>query len=271
MTELTPVSQFTHLAGKFCKWYAKREDRACFVDDYRPSGAKVRQFRQMIANSKQNTPIVVGCSALAAMQIYAAAAAEEARVNAYVFVPRRALETDATQWARRHGAIIDYVVPGYPSQYRSVARLKAKELGGAIRWDMTLAIEDAAAQVANIPARVDRIVVPAASGVIAAGVLVGLARLGRIDVDVLCVHVSDLTTSEQIIELAQQKCFMLPMPRVESVRHQLEYGDRLDVTRLPDDTVLDGYYAAKALQFIKDGDCLWVSGRRPLDALGFTN
>jgi hypothetical protein len=32
---------------------------------------------------------------------------------------------------------------------------------------------------------------------------------------------------------------------------------------LPDSTVLDPYYAAKAMPYVLRGDVLWVSGRRP--------
>jgi 1-aminocyclopropane-1-carboxylate deaminase/D-cysteine desulfhydrase-like pyridoxal-dependent ACC family enzyme len=253
--ELTPVQDFGN-------WWAKREDLACNIGPLHPSGSKVRQYTAMAAKSPPGTPMVVGCSAHSAQQIYVADAAERSGVKAYVFVPAREHTTKATLWAADHGAEVIAVRPGYPSVYRNQAKAKAKELGGCIRWDVEVAVIDSAYQATNIPTNTGRIIVPTGSGLTAAGVLAGLAHLGRKDVSVLAVAVSAMASYEHIMETAA-RFTTHELPWLEVVRHPMPYEVPLYPKTPFDDTWLDPYYAAKALSYVQPGDCLWVSGRRP--------
>jgi hypothetical protein len=246
----------------FGDWWAKREDAAGFVSVDRPSGSKVRAFGKMIAAAPPGTPLVVGCSADSLMQVYVADAARASGRSAHIIIPRRNVRCDLTAWSADAGATVDEIAPGYPSQYRAAARAWAGSNGGAVRWNPAISTADTADQVANIPVGARRVVVPCGSGAIAAGVLAGLALAGRQDVTVLAVAVSDLADSERVLALAGQHAGTAILSRLEWVRADGDYADQVQAS-LPDGTALDPAYAAKALPFVRPGDVLWVSGRRP--------
>lgn len=275
MPELTPIQS---LDG----YFAKREDLAYFTHNNWPSGAKVRQFYQMIKKAKPGTPLVVGCSASSAMQIYVAAAAKDFDTMAYVFVPRRTVLTEATQWAADHGACVTHLPHGYPSVYRKAAREKAKELGGCVRWDMMLAVEDAAKQTVNLPTNYNRIVIPTGSGATAAGVLVGLRLMKHFHKTIVCVCVSDLVWDPNQIRALADKYMSVEVPvglgaakekkaprfprdvKIVLARHSSKYEKPGPEHWLPDGVNMDRYYAGKAFQVVEQGDVFWISGRRPV-------
>lgn len=68
---------------RFGDWYAKREDLAGYTGDGAPSGAKVRQYVGMIANSDPSATLMVGCSADSAMQVYVSPCRCDARAYGY--------------------------------------------------------------------------------------------------------------------------------------------------------------------------------------------
>ena len=254
----TPVMDFGH-------YYAKREDLACATNlEIYPSGSKVRQYTAM-AVVTPSLPMVVGCSADSAMQIYVAAAAEAHGVEGIVYTAERAVPTDATRYAVARGAKVIHVRPGYLSVIRARAREYAMSLpSGCVRWDPRRAVEDTALQCGNIPDSVRRIVVATGSGLTAAGVLVGLARAGRWN-PVVAVAVSDMATVERIMAAAQ-KVVDGRLPHVRIIRVPQPYG-RWVAAKLPDGTVLDPYYAAKVLPYVEKGDLFWIPGLRPLAAM----
>lgn len=127
-----------------------------------------------------------------------------------------------------------------------------------------LAMRDAAFQCQNLPPGIKRVVVPTGSGLVAAGVLAGLAMLKR-KVPVVGVVVSDLADENEILENAR-KVTDGPLPSLEMVQAGGKYGDWV-AGKLPDGTALDPYYSATAMHLIKKGDCLWLPGLRPLEAM----
>lgn len=267
-TTITPVQRMGNC-------WVKREDYACKTDDHSPSGLKVRQFLQMAAE-QPDEPMIVGCASYSAMQIYVAWAAEQANVPAHIFVPQRKERTMATQYAESLGATIHEVFPGYANVYRKRARDLAKELGGCVRWDSKRAIYDTALQCMNIPPEAKRVVVPTGSGLTAAGVIVGLAIMGRSDVEVIAVCVSDLADEDNIMHnvdymLAQMtRHYYDPIlaPRTPVLRMERAQGDYgcWVFDSLPYGDVLDPFYSAKAMPFLQSGDVLWVSGIRPIES-----
>lgn len=84
---------------RFGDWYAKREDLAGYTGDGAPSGAKVRQYVGMIANSDPSATLMVGCSADSAMQVYVSHAAATHGRTGIVVVPKRKARSDATEYA----------------------------------------------------------------------------------------------------------------------------------------------------------------------------
>lgn len=244
-------------------WYScKREDLACYERDDWPSGAKVRQYIKMI-EAQPNRPLLVGCSAFSAMQIYIAAAAEKFHVPGIVYVPARAVISDATRYAISKGVEVCEVrpCPG-PNVYKARAKERAAQLGAYVRWDFFGALADAAYQAQNIPSDIKRVLVPTGSGLIAAGVLAGLA--GR-DIEVVAISGSTMAHASIILANAA-KLTSTTLPRFSLVRSALKYEDYV-VAELPDKTPLDPFYAAKMLPFMQRDDCLWLTGRRPVCAM----
>lgn len=255
--DLTPVIDY---GG----WWAKRDDLACVTGDEYPSGSKVRQYHKM-ALAAPGAPMVVGCSADSAMQIYVAAAAKQFGVPGVVFTAARAVPTAATQYARSMGACVHEVRPGYLSKCRSGARNYCKALGAVVRWDVAGAVADATRQCRNIPTGVRRIIVPTGSGLTCAGVLIGLANLG-LRIPVVAVAVSTLATQAKIMQTVARFWGDRPVPKLTVVHAGGKYGDWVAAV-LPDGSALDPYYAAKALVYTGPGGCLWVPGMRPRAAI----
>lgn len=255
LPDLTPISDFNG-------WWAKREDLAGYSGPEFPSGSKVRQYLAM-AKTQPGAPMLVGCSANSAMQIYVAAAAYQTGAAAIIYTAQRQELTAATAYAKRLGAEINGVKPGYLSLCRKRAKERSIALGVVVRWNVMAALEDAALQCANLP-EAARIVVSTGSGLTCAGVLAGLARAGR-QTPVLALAVSPLATAEGIVALAK-KLTDKPLPSLALQRTPGEY-DEWKAARLPDGTPLDPFYAAKALSFVQPGDCLWVPGVRPVSSM----
>jgi 1-aminocyclopropane-1-carboxylate deaminase/D-cysteine desulfhydrase-like pyridoxal-dependent ACC family enzyme len=269
MTDLTRVDHFG-------TWYAKRDDTAFATSVDAPSGSKVRQYARMAA-AQGRAPMIVGCSAHSAMQIYIAAGAKLAGVKGIVYTAARAVRTDATEYALRMGAEVVEVRPAYLNVVQSRAHQRAKEFAeGYVRWDVDGAVRDASEQVSNIPHGIKRIVVPTGSGLTASGILAGLVLSGLPPVPVLCVAVSPMADKAKIQEDARKCIDGLKMgsaigskhklPSLKVVRAKQKY-DQWTAAILPDGTVLDPFYSAKALPYLKDGDLLWLPGVRPLCAM----
>lgn len=257
----TPVTDFG-------TWWAKREDYAAFQSPLWPSGSKVRQFLAMAAKAP-GAPMIVGCAAASAMQIYVAASAKQSGVAGIIYVPGRKEPTSATQWAIDHGAEIVSVYPGYKSVYRKRAKERSIALGKTVRWDVPGALRDTAAQCGNLPPKTKRVVVPTGSGLTAAGVLAGLTHFHKCDdglglPEVYAVAVSPLASFEGILKSARSLTDK-PLPKLTLVRAPLKY-EQWTAKVLPNGWPLDPYYAAKALDMVVGGDCLWVSGLRPVAA-----
>lgn len=253
---------------KLSNFYVKREDKAGWTSLDYPSGSKVRQYTAM---AQPGIPMIVGCASHSAMQIYVAAAAHQNSVPGIIITAKRKSLTDATLYAKDLGAQITEVYPGYMNVVRSRAKERAKQLGKTVRWDVRGAIEDAALQVQNLP-DCKRIIVPTGSGLTAVGILVGLARLGR-NIPVVSVAVSDLADASSMIGSVKRHLgtfgSLIPgpdIPILSLIRHPKAYGKHV-VARLPDGTPLDPFYAAKTLEYVSDGDCLWVPGLRPVRAM----
>lgn len=245
-------------------WWAKRDDLANAGDPRTdPAGSKVRQYARMAA-AQPGAPMVVGCSADSAMQIYVAAAAATAGCPGIIYTAARATLTAATEYARRRGADVRFVRPGYLSCIRARAREESKRLGSVVRWDVTGAVRDAAVQVANLPRAALRIVVATGSGLTAAGVAAGLGEVGWY-CPVTAVAVSPLA-SVVSMEKAARRVFAGKLPPLTVMRAAGQYGEWV-AARLPCGAVLDPYYAAKALAFVRPGDVLWVPGMRPLESI----
>lgn len=271
MTELTPIHRFTD--GTF----AKRDDLAAGG-----VGAKGRQYAKMIEGQAPDLPLIVGCAATSAMQLYVPTMAKRYNRRAVVYTPGRKVKTAEQEFAERHGAEVNYVRPGYMSCVRKAAR----GAGPCVRWNPHLATADTAAQVESfIGADESRIIVAIGSGACAVGILVGLAQRRLTHLTVVGVFVSDMANEDTVLsraELAINPLVWVPFQPTRdpwdeytagvkagkrapfiAVRHPNAY-DKGVRGQLADGTPLDPYYAAKAAQYVTAGDCLWVTGCRPV-------
>ncbi|HVN89923.1 MAG TPA: hypothetical protein VMT61_08915 [Candidatus Binataceae bacterium] len=194
--------------------------------------------------------LIVGCSAASAMQVYVADCANRHGLPGIVYVAGRKKPTPSTKYAMTAGVDVRPVSPGYLTTVRARARAEALRIGGCVGWSESTAKEDTAAQCANIPDDVKRIVVPTGSGATLKGIVDGMKRLGR-SVPILAVAVSGMYED---------------VDGVEAIHLTRDYDDE-EAAILPDGSYLDPYYAAKALKFVRPGDCLWVSGRRSILAI----
>lgn len=117
------------------------------------------------------------------------------------------------------------------------------------------AVDLTAAQVANVPASVKRIVVPVGSGMTLAGILTGLAAAGR-SVPVLGVVVGS-DPKKRLDKYAPDGWREM----VKLVPAGMDYHEAVKDHRLGD-LVVDPIYEGKALRFLEPGDLLWVVGIR---------
>jgi hypothetical protein len=156
------------------------------------------------------------------------------------------------------GAEIIFHRPGYNSVIIRRALDDAAMTGWTIipfGMECAEAVELTARQVINLPAAAGRVVVPVGSGVTLAGVLVGLAQMGR-RLPVLGVIVgADPTRRLEVWAPPGWR------DMVELTQSTLAYQ------RTPSETLLgrialDPLYEAKCLSFLQTDDCLWVVGHR---------
>ena len=257
MNPLTPVSWFG-------SWCAKREDMACISTPEHPSGSKVRQYLEM-AKAQPGAPMLVGASANSCMQVYVASASVQTKVPGIVYIPARAKKSEATEYCYQLGIEVNEVRPGYPSVYKKRSKERGQQLGSYVRWNPMFAAQDTVYQCQNIPEGIERVVVPTGTGLTAAGVLAGLAERGLINVSVFALATSTVAKEEKIKTLAEKLTTKM-LPKLNFTRLKQSY-DKPGVAQLPDNTPLDPFYAAKALPYVQENDCLWLTGLRPICAM----
>lgn len=260
MEQITPIQEILP------NIYVKRDDYA-YYDGVGACGSKVRQFTAMV-NNQPDKPLVVGCSANSAQQVYIGDTVRRTGRKGIVVIPARSELTEATKWAVAQGVEVIQVRPGYRSVYMKKAREIAIELG-AVRWERDGAVEDTAYQVQGLPNNVKRIVVPVGSGLVAAGVLAGLAqRYYWTDIEVVGIAVSTMADENAILAHATRAASGNKLPKYTHIGHHKQVGyDTPAFAKLPGGRPLDPFYAAKAMPYLREGDLLWVTGCRPVEAM----
>ncbi|QPE04122.1 pyridoxal-phosphate dependent enzyme [Microbacterium schleiferi] len=247
---LTPVDRVGAL-------YVKRDDtfvvgesrggkvRSCLDIAMRAKEAGARVL--VTAGSRQSPQVAIVADVAAALGLEA-----EAHVPEGAFTP----ELSAAQAA---GARIVQHKAGHNNVIVARAREAAAERDDAVEvpfgMETPVAVDLTSRQVENLPADVERIVIPVGSGMSLAGVLWGLRRSGR-DVPVLGVMVG--ADPEQRLDKYAPADWR---EMVELVPSGLDYHDHAPETKLGP-LSLDPIYEAKTLPFLRDGDLLWVVGIR---------
>src|SRR5258706_13695704 len=212
--KFTGITQIDEFDGKF----VKREDLAYWQSLEYPSGSKVRQYMSMASAASfglnpmiKHPPCLVGCSANSAMQIYVSAAAKQLNTKGIIYVPKRKVRSDATNYAIKMGSEVNEIKPGYLSVIRKAARQKAIDLKQYVEWDMKAAIKDTIDQCINIPENIKRIIVPTGSGLTAAGILIGVVR-HKGPIKVVAIGTSPMADKAKILTLAAKMKVQLKIP-----------------------------------------------------------
>lgn len=158
-----------------------------------------------------------------------------------------------------HSEII-HVRPGYNNVIIARAREYAEHRGcGYIPFGMECEenVEVTSKQVCNLPVdNMKRLVIPVGSGMSFSSIITGLTREG-VDVPILGVRVGK-DPAKIIKQYAEG---------VDFVNYQIvtsSVGYHTWVEAFVGDYQLDPIYEAKCREFLQEGDCLWVVGRRLL-------
>lgn len=246
--EITPV---VSLPAR--KAWIKRDD--LFVHNG-VRGSKARLGRAL---AEEAEGLVTASSRNATMVGRVARLAEAAGIPARIHIARAKEPTGQEKDAEAHGATIVRHKVAYLRTLLSKARKDAEARG----WTMIEQglehdryVEVNSGQVANIPDECSRVVVIVGSGMAASSILHGLDAIGRSDLPLLGVQVSDRDPSDLLDRRAPANW----RERLTLVRASEDYEE--EVNPWFEGHLLDPVYEAKAAPFIREGDLLYVVARR---------
>jgi len=231
-------------------YFFKRED---LYSSSGVHGGKVRTAVKLALGAKGL--ITAGSRASPQVNIVAHIA-KELGIPCRVHTPMGELPPELVQ-ARECGAEIIQWTAGYNNVIISRAEKDATEHPDwtyiPFGMECQAAVVMTASQVIDIPEGVKRIIVPVGSGMTLAGVLWGL-RNRNIDIPVIGIVVGADPT-ERLLKYAplgwQQQCTLVVSP--------LDYAQKPRITTF-EGIKLDPVYEAKCIDYMKNGDLLWVVG-----------
>lgn len=249
MPEVTPVELVNDSV------WLKREDLYAFAG---VRGAKVRTCMFFIQRAKDAGVGVVTAGARHSPQVnFVAQIAHRMSVKCRAHVPTGEMTPELLA-ARSAGADLIQHHAGYNTVIVARAREDAAESGWVeVPYGMESqeAVDFTKPQVVNLP-DCKRIVNAVGSGMTLAGILWGLVETER-DIPVLGVCVS-----RPPVERLDRHAPPNWRDMVEFVEHPTDYADAArDI--MFGGVMLDPYYEAKCIDYIEEGDCLWVSAIRP--------
>ena len=247
--DLTPVEHRGHL-------WLKRDDL------FTVAGAIGGKARTCWALAQGAKGLVTASNRHSPQAIIVSAIAHHLGIPARIHLPTGET-TPEMQMAEAAGAVFIRHRNGRNSVIVARARTDAVEQGyKEIPFGMNSlqAIEGTANQVRNLPKRkqINRIVMPVGSGMSLSGVLTGLQRHrpDLNDVPVLGIQVGAART--KVLNRAapfgwQGRCTLL----FSGVDYSVPVDARID------GILIDPFYEAKCIPFLKDNDVFWIVGIRP--------
>ena len=253
--DLTPVEKRgTH-------WY-KREDE--FVVNG-VCGGKARVLNEIVTRSMNHGYTnFVTCGSRDSRQCEALAKVCELHgVSSHIFMPK-GKDTDVSlSIENTKGATIHRTKVGYNNVLMSQAKTFANDnkyvyLPFGLDCEETIDINKL--QVLNVPKEVKRIVVPCGGGMNMIAVIKGLENYGRTDVSVLGVVVG-ANPQKTIDKYIHNTLFDCTAVKWSLVQHPSSYSQKAVVTQI-DGVELDEIYEAKCIPFMRDGDMLWIVGKK---------
>lgn len=231
--------------------YVKRDDLFVFAG---VNGVKARTTLRLLDG---NTKGVVTAGVRQTSQgIVVANVAQAKQIPCIVVVPTGKL-TEEMVYMQLAGAEVRQVAPGYKSVVNARARELAQELGYVFvphSMETTESIASMALQLTNLPAEVERIVVPCGSGMTMAGILHAVVN-GNHNVKVIGVGVGGKVEPRlDKFGPANWREF------AEVVYSPLKY--EVHAPNVLGHITVDPVYEAKALPYLQSNDLFWVTGIR---------
>ena len=249
--ELTPV-QYKKEEGI----WLKRDDlfEVCGV-----KGGKSRAAYQVITNllDEGYTTIVTAGSRQSPQCEIVSFICESLGVNCKLFMPFGE-DTSVIRHIKdnSHTEIIR-IKPGYNNVIIARAREYAQERGyGYVPFGMEMEenVKITSEQVVNLPKGCKRIVIPVGSGMSFSSVVTGMINHG-IDKPILGVRVG-----KDPIKVLNQYAIGLEFLNYSLIQSPISYHTPVDA--YVGDVQLDPIYEGKCREFLREGDCLWIVGKR---------
>lgn len=234
----------------------KRDD---LYDAYRAPGGKARTCLRIATEHPGKALVTAGSRGSPQVHIVALVA-NGLGVPCRVHVPAAKESYPELEAARELGAEVIEHRPGHNSVIKARARQDAEATGAAhIPFGMEChqAVQETAAQCANIPADCGQVVVPVGSGMSLAGILVGLWQLRRPWFPRVLGVTVGARPHKRLDKYApgwQRYCTLVPP--AHGYQQPARATDFWGIE-------LDPYYEAKAAPYARPGDLFWVVGIRP--------
>lgn len=249
---ITPVEQHNGI-------YFKRDD---YFYHCEVRGGKVRAC---LALSKNAKGLVTAGSRYSPQVNIVAAIGQSMNIPVRIHTPIGEL-TQETKIAIDKGAIHIPHRIGYNSVIKARAKEDAEKHGYTLipfGMECKEAIELTSIQTSNIPAEIERIVVPVGSAMSLIGILWGLLEQERISAFDISNKISILGVQ---VGANPIKTLDKYAPRnwrdiVTLVKSNIDYSKRPEKTKI-NGIELDYGYEAKCIPYLKKGDCMWIVGIR---------
>lgn len=249
--ELTPVEYYEEEGI-----WLKRDDKfeICGV-----RGGKARSAYQVIQELLEQgyTTIVTAGSRQSPQCEIVSFICENLGVDCKLFMPRGADTSVISNIKNNKHTEIIRVQCGYNNVIVARAREYANDRNyGYVPFGMECAenVQVTSKQVVNLPKEIKRLVMPVGSGMSFSSVVTGLVENG-IDVPLLGVRVG-----KDPSKILSEYAYGLGMVDYEIVSSSVDYHTAVEA--YVGDYQLDPIYEAKCREFLREGDCLWVVGKR---------
>lgn len=225
-------------------------------------GGKARSAYQVVLQlvDKGYTTIVTAGSRQSPQCEIVSCICENLGLQCKVFMPFGGNTSVINHIEKNKNTEIIRVRPGYNNIIVARAREYAQNRNcGYVPFGMECSenVEVTSKQVVNLPKEAKRLVIPVGSGMSFSSVVTGLIREG-IDIPILGVRVGKDPT-----KIIEEYAFGVDFLDYEIVQSPVDYHE--SVIAYVGDYQLDPIYEAKCSEFLREGDVLWVVGRRVLD------
>lgn len=245
--DITPVEKHGNM-------WIKRDDLFSFAGI---RGGKVRTCWVLAQGAKG---LITAGSRMSPQVNIVAHIAKELGIPSRVHIPEGELSPELLS-AKKVGAEIIQHKPGYNNVIIKRAEDDADVM---VSKDWVLipfgmeckeAVRQTAKQVVNIPKKATRLVVPVGSGMTLAGILHGLEKQKRkIPVLGVCVGADPEKRLDKFAPAFWRE--MVKLVHVDTDYHKPLKDKKID------NVILDEIYEAKCLDYLQDGDCMWIVGIR---------